>query len=164
MTPSRTVARALALAALAPLALLPSCDLMRSCTEMGCGAAFRVELAPALAGAADYRIDVTADGVLTSCTVTLPFASCTGAPACVPPESAFLVERSGCALPASEHQITGVLWPASGPTTVTVEVRRNGTLLATGTYTPTYRSSEPNGPDCGPVCTEAEAPATLVVP
>ncbi|MBI4703748.1 MAG: hypothetical protein HY744_21775 [Deltaproteobacteria bacterium] len=151
--------------AFAALASLPHCGLeSEGCTMLGCGPALRVELARTAWEPGGYQIDVKADGVATSCAVTLPFSSCANLVTCDRADPGFLVESSGCALPAAEHEILGVLWPLSGPAEVTVEVRQNGKLLGSGTYEPTYATSQPNGEGCEPTCSQADEQPTLALP
>jgi hypothetical protein len=153
------------LATVAALALLPRCAVeSTSCTMLGCGPAFRVELSPAAGEPGAYQFDVTADGVTTSCAVTLPFSSCSDLVQCDRADPGFLVESSGCALPAAQHEIPGIVWPSAGPAEITVEVRRNGSALATGSYAPTYTNSRPNGDACEPTCSQADAVAVLALP
>ena len=158
----RVVGAAIAVGA---LGLVPACAVHTTgCTEIGCGWAFEVDFSPTVTATGDYRIDVTADGVATSCTVSLPFSSCDGAVSCDRADPGFLIQTSGCALPAAEHEILGVLWPVSGPAQATVEVSLGATVIATASFTPTYVSSQPNGADCEPTCTQATQPGTLAVP
>jgi hypothetical protein len=150
---------------LAALALLPRCLVKtESCTDIGCGRAFGVELARSAWAPATYQVKVTADGLATSCTLSLPFSSCSSLVQCDRAEPGFLVETAGCALPAAQQQILGVVWPVSGPASVTIEVLQDGVSLGTGSYQPTYTSSRPNGEDCEPTCSQAQLQPTLSLP
>jgi hypothetical protein len=153
------------LSIVAALALLPGCVIeTESCTQLGCGPAFRVEFSRATWEPGVYRFDVTADGVATSCAVTLPFSSCSNLVQCDRADPGFLVESSGCALGAAQHEILGILWPVAGPAAVTVEVRQDGAVLATGSYQPAYTTSRPNGVNCEPTCSQADSAPMLALP
>ncbi|AKT38461.1 hypothetical protein [Chondromyces crocatus] len=130
-----------------------------ACTQIGCGGAFSVEFARNGAWpAGTYRVSVETDGATVDCTTTLPFSGCSEAPACTSTPG-FILGLSGCALPASEHKLSGIEFPqttpSSPPARISVKVYADETLLGEGAYTPTYTTSQPNGPDCGPTCTGA---------
>lgn len=133
------------------------------CTEIGCGPALRVELARSAWTAGTYEIVVEADTVTTNCTVKLPFSSCDNLVVCDRPNPGFFVEVSGCALSADQHSIPAVSWNEKGPTSVTISVLQDGAVIGTDMFQPTYATSAPNGADCGPVCSQSEAPAKLTL-
>ena len=133
-----------------------------ACTEIGCGAAFRVEFTRASWPAGTVNVVVDADGTTTNCSVTLPFASCDAAPQCDQASPPFLLELVGCALPPAQQTIGGIFWPTTGPQQVTVTISQDGTMLGTQMFQPTYSMSSPNGPDCPPVCNQAPS-ATLAL-
>ena len=56
--------------------------------------------------------------------------------------------------PADQQSIVNVSLSAT-PKTVEIEIARDGASLGGQTYTPTYKTSQPNGPKCAPVCTQA---------
>jgi hypothetical protein len=80
---------------------------------------------------------------------------CTGTPE-------WALDYGGCALPAEQHAIYGVTFWRNMPSHVDMVFSRDGQQLAQSTFTPTYQSSEPNGPGCGDICHEAEA-ATIPI-
>jgi hypothetical protein len=71
-----------------------------------------------------------------------------------------MIGESGCALPASAHGFSDIRFTSS-PAKVTIRVERDGQVLAKESFTPAYRTSEPNGPGCGPVCKQASATLAL---
>jgi hypothetical protein len=119
----------------------------QACTEIGCGPSLEVSFSRASWPAGNVNIVVVADGTTTNCSVTLPFASCD--------------ETSGCALPAAQHAVSGLLWSANGPSQVTITVSQDGTMLGTQSFQPTYTTSEPNGAGCPPVCTQSSTPSVI---
>lgn len=62
---------------------------------------------------------------------------------------------------SSEHKLDGVEWTGEGPAQVTVELRRDGTLLGLASEAPTYRTSYPNGEDCDSVCQHFDLTVTV---
>lgn len=127
-------------------------DTDRACTAMGCVDGFHVEVTSSGAwqpGA--YVVTVVADGVTTTCSATFPLtassrAECSG--------QGVQVGLSGSMLPATAQSISHVAL-TSAPKSVAVAITRDGVSIASRVYTPTYKTSRPNGPDCEPTCTSA---------
>jgi pimeloyl-ACP methyl ester carboxylesterase len=132
---------------------------MRACTEIGCVDGLSLPFSRPFREPGSYRLTLELDGASVTCQATLPFAGCTGGGSCSAPQ--VLLEQSGCALPSSEHTLTG-LRITSTPANVRVRVDRDGAPVATGDFSPTYTRSQPNGEGCPPICQQASA--TLVVP
>jgi hypothetical protein len=161
--------RVFALAVLAPLAAgacrgepapSPPAPGARACTEIGCGPGMsvRFDRVPPWS-AADYRVEIDdGDGTVT-CTTTMPLL-CDATPACS--DASVTLEEIGCALAFGEQAIGGVAL-TDVPETLTVRVFEGDTLLAEGTWTPTSRTTRPNGPECEPECVQAPD-VTLVLP
>ena len=131
-----------------------------ACTEIGCASGVTLDFSAPLRATGKYTVRVDADGQQTTCEATLPFAGCASEPACSSPD--VLLGQSGCALPASEHSLTGLQLPTKTPSKVTVTIERDGQPVATQTFDLTYTTSRPNGPDCEPVCKQASG--TIAVP
>lgn len=134
---------------------------LQSCTQIGCGPTFNVEFKRSAWPAGDVEIVVVADATTFTCSVTLPFASCDAVPKCTPVGTPFLIELSGCALPADQHSITGLTWPQNGPSDVKITVSQDGMMLGTASFLPVYDPKFPNGPDCEPVCIQAAGPSSM---
>lgn len=152
-------------AVLALLATLPSCDTeTQSCTMLGCADGFRVDFQrDGVWPGALYTVEVDLDGAKTTCTVTLPFASCDVAAACTGGDTAAVqLGQSGCALDPLEHKLSGVTILGKEPKAVNVTVSRAGASVGQDSYTPVFSTSQPNGADCEPTCRTAP-PVTLVV-
>lgn len=145
------MALAAALATAAPGCALESAG----CTEIGCGSAFSVAFQRAGGWeAGTYRVTVVTDGETLECTATLPL-DC-NAPAPCPSSSGIIIGLSGCALDPSQQSITGVeILQGKAPQSVQVSVYQDEALLGEGSYTPSYTESQPNGPDCEPICKSA---------
>lgn len=126
----------------------------RICTTIGCLNGLTVRLEPALTRAGQYKIAVTADGQATTCTGSLPLPACEQqAVTCTGPLAAQLT-ASGCALPQAQHSFPE-LHLTGTPAQVQVSIQRDGAVVAEKTLTPAYKTSQPNGPDCEPICTSA---------
>lgn len=131
----------------------------KQCTLIGCGPSFEVRFIVGQDGwpPGTYNVTVTADGATGSCDVTLPFPSCqTSSMACTGIRD-WDVEAGGCALPAEQHAIYGVVFWRTAPMNVELAVSRDGEELKEGAFTPIYQSSYPNGPGCGEPCYGAPA-------
>jgi hypothetical protein len=127
----------------------------RACTEIGCVDGLRIALEPSARWpAGEYRFDFVVDGRPASCTGKLPLPACEqgGALTCtgVPVQ----IGESGCALPASEHGFSDV-GLTSSPARVKITISRDGQPIAERELSPVYQRSQPNGPDCPPVCNSA---------
>lgn len=133
------------------------------CTEIGCGSAFSVNIQRTSAWQAGaYTVEVTADGVKTTCTATFPL-SC-DAPAACPAGSKVLLGLSGCALDPSQQSLSGVEFEqGQSPASIAISVLFNGAPLGNGTFSPVYTQSTPNGEGCGPTCNSAPS-ASLPLP
>jgi hypothetical protein len=157
----------LAVVALLSAGLASGCDLQpKACNEIGCRFGFAVDFQPTdgVWRPGRYLIDVTADGVSSSCESTLPFPPCGELPSTCIGQRSWILGASGCALPASQHSISGISFSNSPPATVEVTVSRDGRQLASQTFTPTYVSSRPNGPDCEPTCRTAPTATLALLP
>jgi hypothetical protein len=138
----------------------------KSCNEIGCGFGFAVAFQPTdgIWRPGRYLVDVRADGVSSSCEVTLPLAPCGTPSSTCTGQRSWILGESGCALPASQHSISGISFSSSTPATVEVTVSRDGRQLAGQSFTPSYASSRPNGPDCEPTCRTAPTATLALLP
>lgn len=150
---------------LAALALIAACGDSSSgadgqaCTTIGCVDGFSVNVASTGTWKpGNYLVTVVADGVTTTCSATFPLtgaaAQCSG--------SGVVVGLSGSALPAEQQSIPNVAIQST-PKSVKVEIARDGASLGSQTFTPTYKTSQPNGPNCAPTCTQASDTLTVTL-
>ena len=156
----RALSAALALAALTACGASSSGTGAKGCTEIGCVNGFTVDFTSPSWKAGVYEVTIDKDGTKVTCTTTLPFTSQNPDHACTAPD--VMLGISGSALPSDQHALTGVIFTGT-PKAVKLSLARDGKVLATGEYYPTYTTSRPNGPDCEPVCTQAKSD-TLPVP
>jgi hypothetical protein len=133
-----------------------------ACTEIGCQDGLVVQVRPAEAwphGA--YRFDIEHDGARVVCTGTLPLPPCERrALRCDAPQPSIV--ESGCALEPAAHAFGDVVF-ATTPATVAVVVRHDDQVVGSGRWNPVYQQSQPNGPGCEPVCTNATVGLTLAL-
>jgi hypothetical protein len=132
----------------------------KSCTLIGCQSGLQVQLQHGTWPAGSYSLNVILDDATpVVCIVTLPFASVSTGATCS--AATVQVQTSGQALGADQHAVTG-LWVQTTPAKVQLVLRRDGAVMLDQTLQPTYTTSRPNGPDCEPLCTQANA--VVVVP
>jgi len=131
----------------------------RACTEIGCSDGLAVEFSRPLREAGSYAVTLDLDGERISCQSALPFASCSGGSPCS--STKVILEQSGCALPPNAHEIIG-LRVTSVARTVSLRIERDGSEIASQSFTPSYVRAAPNGEGCGPICEQASA--TLAIP
>ncbi|MBX3193201.1 MAG: hypothetical protein KF819_39825 [Labilithrix sp.] len=137
----------------------------RACTAIGCTDGLGISVtAPAGWKAGRYVFTVTADGSTQTCEGSLPLPSC-GSPGllCKGQDGVAQIGESGCALPAAQHSFSDIHF-SSTPAQVNVHVARDGVVLAEQSFTPSYVTSQPNGPGCEPICKQASGSLTLQEP
>lgn len=132
------------------LSLLSGCSLVaadqKACTTVGCVDGLRVDFSFNQKGS--YVVEVTLDGVKTTCKATLPLSNPPPTPC--DREGVYLT-LSGSALPADQQSIGGLLVTATTNNHVTVRVSRDGTILGAIDRTITWTTTPgPNGPGCEP--------------
>lgn len=133
----------------------------RACTEIGCADGLFVRVTPGAPWpSGEYRFIVEAGGVTTTCTGSLPLPACETRAITCDREGVVSIAESGCALPPSAHAFGDLDLPAT-PEQLTVEVQHEGRTVARETFTPAYQTSQPNGPGCPPICTNASVDLAL---
>jgi hypothetical protein len=121
------------------------------CTEIGCSDGFTLTLEPVLRSPGAYELTILADGQTITCHTSLPFdeAALGG---CSSQEA--WIGLNGTALPEDQQSIDS-FGLSSTPDEVAVQILRDGALVASNSYRPEWTVVQPNGPDCGPTCTQA---------
>ena len=125
------------------------------CTEIGCESGLHLSWGSAPWKPGAYSVEVTVDGGSVTCSGRLPLPACEEGPGfhCGPGPSIRLGE-SGCALPQGQQGLAGIDLDTM-PARAKIVVRRDGEEVLTRELAPSYRETQPNGPDCGPVCRQA---------
>jgi hypothetical protein len=123
----------------------------KECDSVGCRNGPVLNFSRGLTEAGSYEIAGTLDDQSFSCQVTLDSAPSSK---CDKPQIHVLF---GGTTPAS---ISGVSVDTN-PGRVTVQIKREGQLLATGEANPSYQVSQPNGGGCEPICRYSEATLSL---
>ena len=128
-----------------------------SCTEIGCIDGLNLTVDPSFDwDGGTYESEVLAGTNRYICNGKLPLDPCDqnneNTFGCNSPN--ITIGESGCMLPASQHGISGI-YIKGEPKTVQIRITRNGKPYITRALAPEYRTSQPNGPGCLPVCRSA---------
>ena len=138
-------------------ALLAACaasdtDEPKACTTIGCANGYSLDFEASSWAQGKYTVELTIDGKPCTCEATLPLDASSKS-TCTLPE--VQLGLSGSALPVGEQGLVGLVF-TSQPAKIDVTVKRDGaTLGQPASFTPAYKTSQPNGPECGPTCTNA---------
>ncbi|WP_437785783.1 hypothetical protein [Sorangium sp. So ce1097] len=155
-------------AGLATIAAASGC-VPKQCTEIGCIDGFSITTATADKRWApgEYALGIAVDGAELSCAYTWTntpqvggggvFVQCSPAVTvsvdpvtrCTETSDGDSVSQSCTPIPG---QFTQRIAVQGTPVRVDVVVQRDGAVVGERSFTPAYRSSYPNGEDCGPVC------------
>ena len=129
------------------------------CTLIGCIDGLSVDFVRGAWPDGSYSVRVRQDGKApTFCTAKLPFEPSGSSGKC--DAIGVALGSSGQMLPANQQALTG-LRISGTPAHVEIEVSRNGTVELSTAVTPSYVTTNPNGPDCGPTCTQASVKVTI---
>lgn len=121
------------------------------CTEMGCYDGYHIGVEPHERWpAGDYRYVLELDGRTVTCTGSLPLKRC-NRPSMTCDGEGVSITESGCALDQDEHAFGGV-YIDELPQKVHLRIEHDSVALVDQALTVDYTVSQPNGPDCGPVC------------
>lgn len=131
-----------------------------SCTEAGCvdALSLSIEADSGLFTAGSYEVALDGETICTF-RVSDDLEECASGH-CVAEESCNALYLVGYQDDGMSDLVSIMLETMQGP--IAVEVRLEGGVLLSETVAPTYQTVQPNGPDCGPVCQQANE--TLVVP
>jgi hypothetical protein len=174
-------ALAVRLAHCAALVLLVGCGKgalgggARACTDIGCLDQFTATLARADGAlpSGAQTLTVTASGATTTCSFTLPLASPSGGSVdCPSGFQLFVLPAQSCTSTNDGGVATLSCTPIAGqfteqltilgtPTTVHVTQTSNGATLLDQTVAPPYKTSQPNGPGCDPICSQGSGTFVL---
>jgi hypothetical protein len=134
----------------------------QACTEIGCEDGLLIRVTPTEGWPhGSYRFAIAHDGITTNCEGTLPLPACeTRAMTCDRDEPTIV--ESGCALDPAAHAFGDIMF-SSTPALIGVEVYLDARSVGSGRFTPEYQTTQPNGSECEPVCTNAsvELPLTF---
>ncbi|MBL9105450.1 MAG: hypothetical protein JNL82_31230 [Myxococcales bacterium] len=130
----------------------------RACTEIGCINGLRVTMDKATAWAAGgYTFEIGVEGTKITCKGALPLKACDAGPSlqCDPADRVTIGE-SGCALPPESHGFSDIQFGGGEPPReVELKIMKDGEALHTARLSPTYKTVQPNGAGCPPVCNNA---------
>lgn len=124
----------------------------KACTTIGCVDGYSLDFEASSWAQGKYTVEITADGKPCTCEATLPLDASSKS-TCTLPE--VQLGLSGSALSTGQQGLVGLVF-TSQPAKIDVTVKLDGaTLGQPASFTPAYSTSQPNGPECGPTCTNA---------
>lgn len=130
-------------------------DVPKACTKIGCRSSLEIEVTGARATKGKYSFEIEADGKKAQCELSLPLQPCDkGLSAKCKGDVKVEMGEIGCALPPAEQGFGPISLPDS-PTTARVVIKKDGKPFADKRFTPSYKTSQPNGPGCEPTCKQA---------
>jgi hypothetical protein len=157
----------------ASAALLASCGSgsgpsgAHACTLVGCSDQLTATLRDANGSLPSgmQTLTVTADGATTMCSFTLPLAA-NQSPQCPSPLLVLVIQDRTCVTTGDGSYMMQTCTPVPGkfseqimlmskPATVHFTATVDGTTYLDETVTPTYVTTQPNGPGCDPICSQA---------
>ncbi len=130
------------------------------CTAIGCNDGYRIDITPNAAWpAGEYRYTVELDGRNVTCTGSLPLQPC-ARPSITCDGEGVSITESGCALEPDQQAFGGISIDEL-PKNVHLRIEHDGLALVDQDLTADYTVSQPNGPDCAPVCCSASDAVVL---
>lgn len=132
----------------------------RPCTEIGCKDGYFIKVERASTWAlGEYTYELTLDGRTVSCEGALPLKPC-GEPSLRCSSPSVSISEVGCALPPAQ-QYFGDLEIDSLPSELKLTIKHNGAVLLSQALEAAYKTAQPNGEGCGPVCCQASASVSI---
>lgn len=135
------------------------CELGQSCTEIGCGDGWSLTVRQADGSAPSHTVELDIDGAHVVCPAVSPdarFATCADSVTIQLSDEVVCEERESngdrtqvCTPTGRFEEIVSV---NGTPAEVVVALRDGGTLTDERTFVPRYETTQPNGPDCEPIC------------
>jgi hypothetical protein len=167
-------------AMVAAVALLGACGSgtpgggSHACTLIGCEDQFTATVHDSNGGLPSgmHAITVTADGAILRCVFTVPLATLPGGGTaglnCPAGLQVQVIQRTTCVTSGTPNYQTQTCTPVAGkfnelivvvgkPTSLHVTQTVDGATFLDQTVTPAYTTSQPNGPDCDPICSQGSA-------
>jgi len=156
-----------------------ACNLVgHDCTDIGCAGGVFVNLSPAggVWQDGEYSLEIALDEREETCAFRipddLPASGSVSSLSCGQRISAQLVQRSTCEETRDRNSISQSCTPIPNqyelslsaytePTTISLELARDGIVILNDSRTLAYQQSQPNGPGCGPVCRQAQLELSL---
>ena len=146
-----------------------------ACTLIGCADQFSatVTVDSTMVPAGRHTVTVTIDGVAGACTFQIPpTAGLTNDPCTAPGFSMTVDPAQMCTTTQSPTVASQQCQPIDGlfveriavlgaPSSIEVQQSVAGTVIFDQTVAPTYQTNQPNGPGCGPLCSQATAAWTI---
>jgi hypothetical protein len=127
----------------------------------------------------NQQIVITADGATSTCTFTFPLATLpsggTAEPQCPSGLMVMIGPTTTCTTTSTDAARTQTCTPIAGhfvetitvtgkPAQVQVHQTVDGATVLDQTMSPSYHTTQPNGPGCDPTCHQAAATWTFSIP
>jgi hypothetical protein len=152
-----------------------------ACTDIGCRDGLTVQVTGADGDfrAGTHTLEVTADGLAATCTFPMPPAATSGGavqgPSCPASVMVSIVPATTCTESRGPNDVSQTCTPIPGqhtemitvygtPSAVQLRQTVDGAVVFDRQLTPAYRTSQPNGPGCEPICRQASEAWTLAAP
>lgn len=133
----------------------------RLCTDIGCTDGVDITFLAQRWKLGAYRFHLDTGDHVVDCTGKLPLAPCSSGPSvrCVDGKTgkavtSVTIGESGCALGANAQGFSGLHIGAT-PATVTLQITRDDVTVGADVFAVKYQTTQPNGPECEPVCRQA---------
>jgi hypothetical protein len=149
-----------------PLAVLVAfgCEGGHACTEIGCADAWSLTLRKADGSAPAHVVELDIDGERVVCppvSLDARFATCADSVmiqladevVCEQHESSNGDRSQAACTPTGRFE--EIVMVNGTPAEVVVALSEVGTVTGERTFEPDYETTQPNGPECGPICHQA---------
>ncbi len=134
---------------------IPALAQERACTEIGCVNGLTLSVDPGRPWEkGNYDFVFVIDGRAVMCRGELPLKKCEDGRSFTCNKPGVMISESGCALPESAHAL-GDIQISGAPKKVMIRITHDNNPFVTRTISPSYTTSAPNGPECGPICRSA---------
>jgi len=127
----------------------------QACTEIGCVDGLTISTEGMDWPAGYYKLKFLLNNKASvECHGTLPLKPCPEGPSFSCNKQGITIGESGCALPKKAHAISDIRINAF-PQKIVATIMRNGSTVHLRTLRPVYQTTQPNGPNCQPICKSA---------
>jgi hypothetical protein len=130
-----------------------------ACTEIGCQNGVTLTIPPdRIWESGRYAFLFQIDQKAIKCWGKLPLPKCEEGPALTCDTAGIVtITESGCALPRTAHRFSDI-YIAAKAKSIALRIDLGNTTIFSKNYRPIYKTLQPNGPQCGPVCYSASLP------
>lgn len=129
------------------------------CTEIGCQNGVTLTVPPERTWErGHYTFLFQLDQKTVKCWGNLPLPKCEDGPALKCNTAGVVsITESGCALPRTAHGFSDI-YIATKAKSIALRIELGNKTIFSKNYHPIYKTSQPNGPHCAPICYSASLP------